>query len=251
MQYHLIGCYHNDPNGEDRVRRALDQLQPDLITLEWYGHEAHPLRRTPEFQAALARYHELARAAVEELGYDPAAYDEANRLASTWGPEVRGALAWAGKRGIYVCPTEEPTQGDDYDRRLVENPEKEAALFVDWIREMWARGEEYHPLVFSPKAHDADYYLFEAHLLGYCHEEISMEVDRCRRGGVLNRWRYDFEVNVVRALIHSLSSRTTLVHVGGAMHLVDAGSHQPPTLFQTIKQEFPAIDIVRHSLRAF
>lgn len=249
MTYHLIGCIHDDPDGEVRVNRALNRLQPDLITLEWKGHDANPLRRTREFQAALARYHELARAAVEACGYDPDAYDESNRLATAWGPEVRGTLAWVEKRSVTVCPTEEPTQGDEYDRRLIEDPEREAAVFVEWIRGMKTRGEEYHPVAFFPQDFDTGYDLLEAHLAGRLAEVVDADVDCYRRKGVLNQWRHDFGIDAVRSALTSRHS--TMVHVGGAWHIADAGVLQPPTLFQALRREFPKLDIVRHSLRQF
>lgn len=251
MEYHLIGCNHDDPEGGDRVKRALDQIQPDLITLEWYGHEAHPLRRTIEFQRALALYDRIARAAVAKCGFNLDAYDESNRRAAAWGKEVRGTLDWAESHNRIVVPTEEPTQGEDFDRRLLNDPEGEAALFVNWIRAMKARREVYDPLEFFPPFDDSNYDLFEAHLSGESHAAMNEEVDRYKANGVLNQWRYDFESNVVRTVLNCVSSRTRLVHVGGAYHLVDAGALPPSTLFQTIRREFPDLPIIRHSLRQF
>ncbi len=246
MRLDLIGCLHNDPNGEDRIQTILDDLKPNCVTLEYRGEEAAALQSSQAYQDALAKYHDLAREALTRFGFDPEAYTAANAIADTLFGEVRGTLAWVKRNGVTVVPTEDPTEQLAHDRRLIANPESVVHDFTDWLSSLADKGEVYNPYVYFSQSLD-EYTLLKDHMLGRDDAVVADWIDRYREAGILTPARHAYQIHAIRSTLDSMEGGR-LVHIGGAIQLVDAGILSPPSIFQAIRLAFPNIEVKRFSL---
>ena len=248
MSLHFIGVLHNDPEGYDRTRTALKQLNPRIIGVEWAGEEHEKFLASKEVQDLRANMDQAIRVVFTELGVDSELYDQANRISNqtTYG-EVRAVRDFCLENGLVVVPTESAKARIKMDRNYFENVSEACAHYREWLAD-----DRHNPVAVN--AFDDNYYDdFEAHLkdqLSY--KEVSEWLEQ--NIWAFSKARVGYQVKAINVAVAGLNQGETFVHVGGLAHLIDDGlssTHRTPlNLWQHIREKHGK-RASRHSLGSF
>lgn len=254
MDINLVGVLHNDPRGYDTTMRALEELEPDVVGVEWAGEEYDEWKQSE----GIVELQEATDAAIlevlEEFRIDPEQYEKANKYnAKISGGEVRAVREFAKARGIPLVPTESFDQKQASNLKSLRDIEGACENFRQWLMWIIQEGKSYYKE--ATKMNSREYGLLEAHINGGMKSEDVAQwlMDGYLSTGVITDERVAYQLKKMEEARGLVPDGGNLVHVGGLAHLLDddylyrAG---PVTLYQYLRRDLGDC-IFRMSLRDF